>query len=178
MIVLRLHAIQVEPMQAPSASLFPEPAGSKEEQHRLLELLVARLGADNVLQAAPQTDHRPEVANAWISVMSDVAQKRKLFAHSNLPQSIDNPVDRPAWLLAQAIPLVVRQHRPCYGSALKLMSPAERIEAGWWNGQLVTRDYFVAENAEHVRCWIYRERISPANQNDADASWYLHGLFG
>ena len=177
-ILLRLHAMQVEAMQAPSASLFPEPGGNKEEQHRLLELLVARLGADNVLQAVPQTDHRPEVANAWISVMSDVAQKRKVLAHSTLRQSIERPVDRPAWLLAQAIPLVVRQHRPCYGSALKLMSPAERIEAGWWSGQLVTRDYFVAENAEHVRCWIYRERINQANQNDTDASWYLHGLFG
>jgi protein ImuB len=173
-IVIRLHAVQVEAMQAPSASLFPEPGGSKEDQHRLLELLVARLGADNVLQAAPQTDHRPEVANTWVSVMNDVAQKRKLLANSNSPQKMD----RPAWLLAQAIPLVVRQHRPCYGTALKLMSPAERIEAGWWNGQLITRDYFVAENAEHVRCWIYRERINPVNQNDADAAWYLHGLFG
>lgn len=173
-IVIRLHAMQVEAMQAPSASLFPEPGGSKEERHRLLELLVVRLGPENVLQAAPQMDHRPEVANAWVSVMSDVAQKRKLLAGSNLPPSMD----RPAWLLAQALPLKVHQHRPCYGTALKLMSPAERIEAGWWNGQLVTRDYFVAENAEHVRCWIYRERINPLNQNDADAAWFLHGLFG
>lgn len=173
-IVIRLHAMQVEAMQAPSASLFPEPGGSKEERHRLLELLVARLGAENVLQAAPQTDHRPEVANAWVSVMSDVAQKRKLRHQSNLSQAMD----RPAWLLAQALPLEVRRHRPCYGTALKLMSPPERIEAGWWNGQLVTRDYFVAENAEHVRCWIYRERINPLNQNDADAAWFLHGLFG
>ena len=173
-IVIRLHAMQVEAMQAPSASLFPEPGGSKEEQHRLLELLVARLGAENVLQAAPQMDHRPEIANAWVSVMSDVAQKRKLLLGSNQPSTMD----RPAWLLAQALPLKMHQHRPCYGSALKLMSPAERIEAGWWNGQLVTRDYFVAENAEHVRCWIYRERINPLNQNDGDAAWYLHGLFG
>ncbi len=173
-IVIRLHAMQVEAMQAPSASLFPEPGGSKEEQHRLLEILVARLGAENVLQAAPQMDHRPEVANTWVSVMSDVAHKRKLSPGSNLPQAMD----RPAWLLAQALPLKVHQHRPCYGGALKLMSPAERIEAGWWNGQLVTRDYFVAENAEHVRCWIYRERIHPLNQNESDAAWYLHGLFG
>ena len=181
-IVIRLHAMQVEAMQAPSASLFPEPGGSKEEQHRLLELLVARLGAENVLQAAPQMDHRPEIANTWVSVMSDVAQKRKLLANSNQPPTMNRPVNktvnRPAWLLAQALPLKVHQHRPCYGSALKLMSPAERIEAGWWNGQLVTRDYFVAENAEHVRCWIYRERIHPLNQNETDAAWFLHGLFG
>jgi protein ImuB len=181
-IVIRLHAMQVEAMQAPSASLFPEPGGSKEEQHRLLELLVARLGAENVLQAAPQMDHRPEIANTWVSVMSDVAQKRKLSNSSNLPHKtnkrVDRPMDRPVWLLAKALPLKVHQHRPFYGSALKLMSPAERIEAGWWNGQLVTRDYFIAENAEHVRCWIYRERINQLNQNETDAAWFLHGLFG
>ena len=77
----------------------------------------------------------------------------------------------------------MHNHRPCYGTPLKLLSPAERIEAGWWNGELVTRDYFVAENAAHVRCWIYRERISQSgqthqNNNDDDAIWYLHGLFG
>lgn len=175
-IAIRLHAKQVEAMQAPSASLFPEPGGSKEEHHRLLELLVARLGAENVLQAAPLADHRPEVANHWISVMQD----RKPLRQSELCNST---VNRPAWLLPQALPLSMHNHRPCYGTPLKLLSPAERIEAGWWNGELVTRDYFVAENAAHVRCWIYRERISQSgqthqNNNDDDAIWYLHGLFG
>jgi protein ImuB len=175
-IAIRLYARQVEAMQAPSASLFPEPGGSKEEHHRLLELLVARLGADNVLQAAPLADHRPEVANHWISVVQD----RKPLRQSELSNSA---VNRPAWLLHQALPLSMHNHRPCYGTPLKLLSPAERIEAGWWNGELVTRDYFVAENAAHVRCWIYRERISQSGQthqknNDDDAIWYLHGLFG
>ncbi len=175
-IALRLHARQVEAMQAPSASLFPEPGGSKEEQHRLLELLVARLGAENVLQAAPLADHRPEVANHWVSVMQD----RKPLRQSDHAHAA---VNRPAWLLPQALPLAMHNHRPCYGTPLKLLSPAERIEAGWWNGELVTRDYFVAENAAHVRCWIYRERISQSKQqyqknNDDDAIWYLHGLFG
>lgn len=175
-IAIHLHAKQVDAMHAPSASLFPEPGGSKEEHHRLLELLVARLGAENVLQAAPLADHRPEVANHWISVMQD----RKPLRHSELS---NRTVNRPAWLLPQALPLSMHNHRPCYGTPLKLLSPAERIEAGWWNGVLVTRDYFVAENAAHVRCWIYRERISQSgqthqNNNSDDATWYLHGLFG
>lgn len=166
-IALRLHATQVIAMQPPSACLFPEPGGSTEDAHRLLELLVARLGAENVLQAAPLADHRPEVANHWIPAL----QAR--------PAPPAPPIlQRPAWLLPQAIPLAVHQHRPCYGTRLKLMSPPERIEAGWWNGQLVTRDYFVAENAEHQRCWIYRERISPSQQDHGEAAWYLHGVFG
>ncbi len=173
-IALSLQATELEAMQAPSASLFPEPGGTREEHHRLLELLVARLGADQVLQAAPLADYRPEVANNWVSVM----HTRKL---ATLPEQASNMMNRPAWLLAQPLPLEVRQHRPCYNSPLRLVSPAERIEAGWWNGQLVTRDYFVAENTAHLRCWIYRERISPSMQQadtDKDARWYLHGIFG
>ncbi|QJQ04635.1 DNA polymerase Y family protein [Undibacterium piscinae] len=189
-IALSLHATQVAARQAASASLFPEPGNSKQDQHRLLELLVARLGAENVLQAAPRADYRPELANHWVSAMP--ARQHAISATTAAAAAATTAaacafrpppgiMNRPAWLLASAIPLEVRQHRPCYGSTLTLLSPAERIEAGWWNGQLVTRDYFVAENSEHLRCWIYRERVSASQQlarNEADAAWYLHGWFG
>jgi hypothetical protein len=41
---------------------------------RMLELLVARLGPDNVLQALPQADYRPEQANAWVPVQQKVRE--------------------------------------------------------------------------------------------------------
>lgn len=168
-IAIRLEALQVTAMHAPNADLFPEPGGNQEEQSKLMELLVARLGAENVLYPAPQADYRPEVANQWVSIL----EKTKTPSSSPRPTSC-----RPTWLLPQPQLLEVRRHRPHYQSALKLMSPAERIEAGWWNGQLVTRDYFIAENAQHVRCWIYRERIGHAQQAEDDEVWYLHGIFG
>lgn len=168
-IALRLHAPQVEVMQAPNAQLFPEPSGKPEDQARLLELLTARLGTENVLQAAPHADHRPEVANHWISAMKKAKKPSQ--------QADGNP--RPTWLLNEAKALKLRQHSPYYGSKLTLLSPAERIEAGWWNGQLVTRDYFIAECVKHLRYWIYRERIGHAQQaGDEDEVWYLHGVFG
>jgi protein ImuB len=54
---------------------------------------------------------------------------------------------------------------------LELLCGPERIETGWWDGREVTRDYFVARDAQGVRLWIYRERRAPKN-------WYVHGLFG
>jgi protein ImuB len=68
-IALRLDASNVESAAPASDTLFPEPGGSKEDHARLLELLVARLGAENVLRPAPTADHRPEIANRWIPVM-------------------------------------------------------------------------------------------------------------
>jgi len=168
---LCLEAPQVQPMAAPSDSLFPEPGGSKEDWQRLLELLTARLGPDNVLQAAPRADYRPEHANAWVSVQEKI---RPADARAQLPPDMPS-LPRPAWLLAKPIALLMRDHRPYYGSPLRIMSTGERIEAGWW-GQMQTRDYFIAEGADRAHYWLYRER----NPNDTEPTprWYLQGLFG
>jgi protein ImuB len=73
--------------------------------------------------------------------------------------------------LEQPLALTLLGHRPFYGSALHLLSGPERIEAGWWDGDLAMRDYFVAQGEEGAYYWIYRER-------DIDqARWFLHGLF-
>ena len=168
---LCLEAPQVRPMTPPSDSLFPEPGGSKEDWQRLLELLTARLGPDNVLQAAPRADYRPEHANAWVSVQEKI---RPADARAQLPPDMPS-LPRPAWLLAKPIALLMRDHRPFYGSPLKIMSTGERIEAGWW-GDMQTRDYFMAEGQDHAHYWLYRERVGHAA--DATTRWYLHGLFG
>jgi len=169
---LTLEALQVHPMLPPSESLFPDPGGSKEDRQRLMELLVARLGAENVLQAAPLADYRPEHANRWVSVQEKV---RPSDARAQLPPDMPS-LPRPSWLLAKPIALLMRDHRPFYGSPLKLMSTAERIEAGWW-GEAETRDYFIAQGEDHTHYWIYRER--PRNgDGEAEQRWYLHGLFG
>src|SRR5450830_1485475 len=155
----------IELMAPASDNLFPEPGGTPEDHKRLIELLVARLGADNVLHAAPLADYRPEQANRWCSVMDAAAP----LEERPLPP-------RPTWLLDKPIALAMRQHRPYYGSRLRPVSPPERIEAGWWNGDLVTRDYYIAEGADHCLYWIYRERIGDVD--GVEPHWYLHGMFG
>jgi protein ImuB len=169
---LCLEALQVQPMAPPSDSLFPEPGGSEQDQLRMLELLVARLGPDNVLQAAPQADYRPELANVWVPVQKQI---RAAAREAQMPPDVLS-LPRPSWLLAKPIALLMRNHRPFYGSPLKMASTPERIEAGWWS-QSQTRDYFIAEGADHAHYWVYRERIVGAAQ-DTEPRWFLHGLFG
>ncbi|MBZ2209894.1 Y-family DNA polymerase [Massilia soli] len=168
---LCLEALQVQPMAPPSESLFPEPGGSEEDQLRMLELLVARLGPDNVLQAAPQADYRPELANAWVPVQKKI---RQAVLDAQMPPDVLS-LPRPVWLLAKPIALLMRNHRPFYGSPLKMASTPERIEAGWWS-QAHARDYFIAEGLDHAHYWVYRERIA-GMAGDAEPRWYLHGLF-
>lgn len=169
---LCLEAPQVQPMAPPSESLFPEPGGSEEDQLRMFELLVARLGPENVLQAAPQADYRPESANLWVPVQKKI---RAAAMQAQMPPDVLS-LPRPAWLLAKPVALLMRNHRPFYGSPLRMASTPERIEAGWWS-QSQTRDYFIAEGQDHAHYWVYRERIVGA-AGDAEPRWFLHGLFG
>ena len=164
-IAVVLEAAETEPMAPASDNLFPEPGGSPADYKRLIELLVARLGAEQVMQASPLADYRPEHANRWVSIMAPAAP----LEDRALPP-------RPTWLLEQPVALSIRQHRPYYGSRLRPISPPERIEAGWWNGRLVTRDYYIAEDMKHCHYWIYRERIGDVD--GIEPHWYLHGLFG
>ena len=170
---LGLEARQVRAMAPPTESLFPEPGGTEEDRMRMLELLVARLGPENVLQALPQADYRPEVANKWVPVQQKA--ERAELGTARLPPIVTS-LPRPSWLLAKPIALLMRNHRPFYGSPLKVASAPERIEAGWWS-ETQTRDYFIAEGQDHTLYWIYRERIVGAGE-DAEPRWYLHGLFG
>lgn len=163
-IAVRLTASKVQPAEPPSDSLFPDPGGSAQDHNRLLELLVARLGAENVLRPAPTSDHRPEHANQWVPVQDSA---KSCSAPAELP--------RPTWLLDAPVRLMVKHHRPFYGSPLKLVSTGERIEAGWYDGAVVTRDYFVAEATDKSCYWIYRERPSATSD---EVRWFLHGLFG
>ncbi|WP_074171434.1 Y-family DNA polymerase [Caballeronia temeraria] len=163
-IAVRLTASKVQPAEPPSDDLFPDPGGSAEDHNRLLELLVARLGAENVLRPAPTFDHRPELANRWVSVQDD--------AKLSVPP---DGLPRPTWLLDEPLRLMMKNHRPFYGSPLKLVSTGERIEAGWHDGELVTRDYYVAEASDKSCYWIYRERPSVKTE---EVRWFLHGLFG
>jgi protein ImuB len=167
-IALRLTVAKVQPAEPPTDSLFPEPGGTPEDHHRLLELLVARLGPENVLRPAPSSDHRPEKANRWLSV-TDIATSSK---DATLPADLP----RPAWLLEKPLQLMMKNHHPFYGSVLKLMSTGERIEAGWFDNGLTSRDYFVAQAKDQSCYWIYRER--PGSADAEDPRWFLHGLFG
>lgn len=166
-VAVRLSVTQVQARTVQSDSLFPEPGGSAQDHARLLELLVARLGAAHVLRAQPAADHRPEQANQWTLATAQPTRTTSTPPHA---------LARPAWLLETPLPLTLRGHAPHYGTPLRLMSLPERIESGWWDGAIVLRDYYVAMDAHHACYWIYRERRS--SDDHAAVRWYLHGLFG
>ncbi|HEU4460027.1 MAG TPA: DNA polymerase Y family protein, partial [Methylibium sp.] len=152
--------------------LLPVAGGDAIDHAALLDRLTARLGAERVLRCEPQADHRPERAQRMTAAIAAVEAKPPM------PRSTAQRLARPAWLLDPPESLACDTHdRPLHGGGpLQLRSRPERIEAGWFDGALVCRDYHVAEGRDHRLRWIYRERRLEADERGA--RWFLHGWFG
>jgi len=160
-IALSLEATQFHDMAPVTATLFPEPGSSPSDFAQLLELLIARLGKDNVLVYVRVADNRPEAANCWMPA----TDKRPKI------DEVQESVTRPFWMLDPPVALIVRDNRPFYGSPLRIAEKPERIESGWWDGLTEARDYYVAYAPDGSCYWLFQERSN-------DPRWFLHGLFG
>ena len=153
---------RVTPLASNNLSFLPDNAGQAENSSRFVERLNARLGANTICSLIPHADYRPE--RAWRACRPGAAASDNVAA-APIPS-------RPLWLLSTPRPLRETGAAPHDhdGDLLSLLAGPERIEAGWWDGQHVARDYFVARNPAQSLLWIYRER-------NVAARWYVHGFF-
>ncbi|HEX7814441.1 DNA polymerase Y family protein [Dyella sp.] len=142
---MELLAHQLPPFVPAGRDLFDMRPQQAMPWEQLRERLRARLGDESVHGLAVRADHRPE--RAWQSASSDVQ------AMPSLP--------RPGWLLHQPIPL--------RDTSLRILAGPERIESGWWDGD-VRRDYYVVETSQGQRAWAFRP---PGEQGE----FMLHGWF-
>jgi protein ImuB len=154
---IALEADDVVPLPGRNLGLLPEEGGASGDWERLVERLRSRLGAGKVHGLATCAEHRPERAFA----VSGPGTKKQ-------PQL--DCGERPFWLLGAPKPLPEAGAAPDYQGPLELLAGPERIESGWWDGDDIARDYFIARTRSESLVWIYRERRG-------EGGWYLHGVF-
>ncbi len=147
---LQLRAPELPPFIPALRDLFASRAQENTSWVALRERLRARLGEEALGQLEPQADPRPEHS------LRRVTQLKTEPAPLALPP-------RPSWLLPQPVPWP--------GGELRIITGPERIEAGWWDGDDVRRDYYVAETHQGQRAWVFR----PAGAHSG--TWMLHGWF-
>ncbi|MFL9869550.1 DNA polymerase Y family protein [Paraburkholderia fungorum] len=147
-----------------------------ELQHAASES--ARADGDEAIQAeqaertahpahlSRQSDKTSDPKSSRLSVMQPVDAQASL----DLPDSVLPSQPRPVWMLDKPLRLMMRDQRPIYRRPLKMLTRTERIEAGWWDGDRVERDYYVAADDRGHMFWVFRERLN--------GEWYLQGLFG
>lgn len=147
---LTLKAQQLSHVVAANDDLF----AGKQTQMTTLQLisrLQAKMGKQGVYQLQMAHDHRPEQLNVVVYPADG-----QWSASQKAPPVFS---DRPSLLLKEPIPLT---------QASKVLTPPERIIAGWWSDSPCERDYFIAQNDDGQYLWVFR---------DHHKQWYIHGYF-
>ncbi len=132
--------------------LLGENQDLNEAWHTLMSRLQARLGDNALKQLAPRADHRPE--RAWSTSQVQRTGRAAATKTCQLPR-------RPLWLLQDPQPLTETPQAWFTGP--------ERISGGWWDGQRVHRDYYIAQLNSGQLAWVFR---------DVREGWFIHGWFG
>ncbi|MGC2456392.1 MAG: DNA polymerase Y family protein [Gallionellaceae bacterium] len=143
---IMLNARRILPLAASNGDMFQDSAEAGEG-NLLLERLRIRLGKEAVYGIAPAADYRPERACRHCEAGDDAGSPGTL--------------QRPLWLLPKPL--------PCQEGRLVLKTGPERIESGWWDGMDVARDYYMAQDSNGSRLWVYCDRVS--------GEWFVHGLY-
>ncbi|WP_258239603.1 Y-family DNA polymerase [Pseudidiomarina homiensis] len=158
---LRAEDFSAREVQHGSCLPAQQDAHTQRNEQRQLQALLgklqARLGEQAVQQAQWVQDWRPELAQQW---QTSAAAQMKTAISAHLP--------RPLWLLPEAEPINVSDWQLQWGP--------ERIQSGWWDGQSMVRDYFIALDRWQRQGWIYRTCVS-YQSNESSEQWYLHGWY-
>ncbi|CAK3468744.1 protein ImuB [Vibrio crassostreae] len=130
----------------------------------LLSLLQAKLGQSCIQTPKIQQDPRPEKANQYsLPTLSHTAKKGLAPQDLNQQAATTNNINqqrlRPSILLPEPEALT---------ESVTLSQGPERIVSGWWDGEKIIRDYFIAHSENGRWLWVFRT---------PDKQWFLHGLF-
>jgi protein ImuB len=158
-LALGLVADALLPYTPRAATWLPGARENALDRERLIERLAARLGKEQVFGIAIGDDYRPEKAEKGVRLL--FGSKSNLTPFSSA---------RPTWLLHRPQRLITEGGEPSFQGKLELSAGPERIEAGWWDGEEVCRDYYVAVNPRGEAYWIFREHRD-------QQSWFVHGVF-
>ena len=134
-------------------------------------MLQAKLGREHVYRMY----HRHALEPSKVTVLSplnDITETRKAVSTQASSDSRLGTISkgtfwqptslldiRPSYL--QAIPSELKEQ-------VTILSGPERITSGWWEFAPTCRDYYVAENQQGKKLWIFR---TPNQQ------WFVHGYF-
>jgi protein ImuB len=191
---LRLRVPVFERLSHEQVTLLEhEERAGEAEFDQLIERLGLRLGEEAVVRPYLVESHVPEKAYGCVAATSDDARE-KISTHSGMamitwpwhPDTADTAVahmkvrpirllESPIEIRAMVSPSHDRDGRPISFTVerqvhrlVHAIGP-ERIGGQWWEGHDKTRDYFVVEDEEGRRFWIFRVMQS--------SRWYLHGEF-
>lgn len=179
-----LYALGAEPLVSTQIDILGgvmERGDNKERIAQFLDRVTARLGDQAAQRFAFADSYVPERAATHVPATGAAAARASAMPS---PQ----PLPRPLTLLPRPEPIGVtalvpdyppRQFtwRRCHHKVERAEGP-ERISPEWWEDREgktpEARDYYIVEDENGRRFWLYREGVYGKNENQR---WFMHGLF-
>ncbi|SDD83056.1 Y-family DNA polymerase [Niabella drilacis] len=171
--VFTLEAPAVEAFSGRQEAIWNTLGGADtgSELAGLLDRIAGRFGDAAIKRYQPAEHYWPERS----VVAAGLSEKTGAAWRSDRP--------RPVYLLPEPEPVIVAAPVPDYPPMLfryrgKVHNIAradgpERIEQEWWLEQRLVRDYYVVEDEDGARYWLFRAGHYGAEK----PQWFLHGFF-
>lgn len=138
----------------------------------LLDRVAGKVGQAAIRRFLPQAQYWPERAIKKADALSEI---------SNLPWH--NPLGRPIHLLHQPENIQVSAPIPDYPPLvfiykgkrhiIKKADGPERLERSWWLEEGEHRDYYIVEDDQGCRYWLFRA----GHYSAENSRWFIHGFF-
>lgn len=171
LIDFQLEALETTPLVWQQQTFFSGQSPRLAQQWTaLLNRLSSRLGDETVTRPYLHANPVPERAISLIPAIEKAKKK-----HSQYMRFL--PLDRPTYLFPRPQPINAVDATPegapevLYFRSSRLEIARwwgpERIEACWWQGRSVQREYYWVESTAGERFWLFRQL--------RDQRWFVHG---
>ncbi|WP_205528281.1 Y-family DNA polymerase [Flavobacterium psychrotrophum] len=170
--VFALEAPKVEPVTHEQAALWHAASQNDRKVAELLDRVAAKIGSGAVSRYLPSQHHWPERS---VTPAAPVWQKPDSNWHTDLPRPV-HLLPYPEVIVVTAVlpdyPPLLFRHKGTRYTVVKADGP-ERIEQEWWLSDGLYRDYYIVEDENGARYWLFRSGPYDGDQ----PQWFLHGYF-
>jgi len=167
-----LEAPKVEPVTQEQAAMWNAASQNNRKVAELLDRVTAKIGADAVSRYLPAEHHWPERA---VKRASPLWEKPLGSWRTELPRPV-HLLSRPEAITVTAVlpdnPPMLFRHKGLLHTVAKADGP-ERVEQEWWLSDGLYRDYYVVEDENGARYWLFRS----GPYDGEHPKWFLHGYF-
>lgn len=167
-----LEASKIEPVTDEQGAIWHAASQNNRKVAELLDRVAAKIGSDAVSRYLPAEHHWPERA---IKKAIPLWEKQTTDWRTDLPRPV-HLLPFPEIISVTAVlpdyPPMLFRHKGIRHTVIKADGP-ERIEQEWWLSDGLYRDYYVVEDENGARYWLFRSGPYDGDQ----PQWFLHGYF-
>ncbi|MCU1441744.1 MAG: polymerase [Rhodoglobus sp.] len=167
-----LEASKVEDMETVQEQIWAVDRGLADTAlAELLDRVAGKVGAETIRRYLPAEHYWPERSVKVAASLTEEPQvawpeQMRPIRLLHTPESIE------VMALVPDNPPKIFIYKNKRHDIIKADGP-ERIGREWWRDGGQHRDYFIVEDSEGQRYWVFRS----GHYDGGDARWYLHGYF-